>query len=137
MIVFLDTDILIDVALDRTPFSEPSSKVLDLIQLKKVDAFIAWHSISNFYYLVASQKKGTSAKNFIGDLLKFIKIAPGRTKDVRAALKMKMNDFEDALQVSASLSCNAEIIITRNIKHYKNAPLPAMSPPAFLKIIPS
>ena len=40
MIVFLDTDILIDVALDRLPFSEPAAVLLDkLNKIRGVRSF--------------------------------------------------------------------------------------------------
>ncbi len=41
MIVFLDTDILIDVATDRKPFSEDSSRVLDMAERHLFSTFVA------------------------------------------------------------------------------------------------
>ena len=48
MIVLIDADVLIDVALDREPFVEHSSLVLDFAENRKFLAYIAWHSIANF-----------------------------------------------------------------------------------------
>ena len=50
MIVLIDTDILIDVALDRAPFASYSSTILDYSEKRFIHAFVAWQSIANFYY---------------------------------------------------------------------------------------
>lgn len=48
MIVLIDTDVLIDVALDRRPFSDPAGRLLDALQERRGEGYVAWHSISNF-----------------------------------------------------------------------------------------
>ncbi len=128
MIALLDTDVLIDVALDRQPFSNDSSAVLDAAQRREFQAFIAWHSIANFYYIVSSPSGKDSAKVFIADLLAFVQISPAQTADARYALQMDLPDFEDALQVAAARVCRADYLVTRNLKHYKKSPVPAISP---------
>ena len=50
--MLLDTDVLIDVALDRRPYSGPSSELLNRVERGPQRAFVAWHTLSNFYYLV-------------------------------------------------------------------------------------
>ena len=81
MIVLLDTDVLIDVALDRKPFVEYSSAVLDLAENHRIKGFIAWHSVANFYYLVSSASNKKLTRNFIIELLQFIEISETKTDD--------------------------------------------------------
>lgn len=133
MIVFIDTDILIDVALKRENFWENSAKIIDLCQEKKLKGFIAWHTLSNFYYIISSAENKKETKQFLSDLLKFIDVAKTGSEEAKKALVMDVPDFEDALQISASISCNAEYIITRNKKHYKRSPITALTPDEFLK----
>ncbi|MCF8243325.1 MAG: PIN domain-containing protein [Melioribacteraceae bacterium] len=133
MILLVDTDILLDIALKRMPFFEDSVKVVDQVQNKKFIGFIAWHTISNFYYLTASGSEKKKAKEFIKDFVEFVNVAQTNTADVKKAVQLKVPDFEDALQISAAMACNADFIITRNVKHYKNSPIAALTPTAFLK----
>ena len=42
MILLVDTDILIDVALDRMPYAESSSALLDRLEQTPGTAFVAW-----------------------------------------------------------------------------------------------
>ncbi len=133
MIALLDTDILIDVALARQPFADFSAQVLDAAERRAFRAYIAWHSISNFYYIVQGASKKRQTKKFIVELLTFVEIAPTRTKDALFAATLNVTDFEDALQIAAAKACVAEFIVTRNTKHYKKSPIQAQLPSEFLE----
>lgn len=133
MIGLLDTDILIDVALGREPFSEHSAMVLNAAEIGSFRAFIAWHSISNFSYIVEPARARLSVKGFIVELLQFVEISPTTTKDVFYATELKLADFEDAMQVAAARACAADLIVTRNVKHYKRSPIPAQTPVEFVQ----
>lgn len=131
MKILIDTDVLIDVALNRKRFVEHSVWVLDAAQYSEIQAFIAWHSLANFYYIVSSPSGSQKAQGFIKDLLEFVEVAPVKTEDALYALSLKIADFEDSLQIAAAQACRAEKIITRNIKHYRNSPIQAVTPEQF------
>lgn len=131
MNVLIDTDVLIDVALERVSFVDDSAWVLDAAQQRQFQAYLAWHSISNFYYIVSSPTGNETAKDFVKDLLSFVTIAPTTTKDALYAVKLGVPDFEDALQIAAARASLAEKIITRNTGHYKQSPIPALTPRRF------
>ena len=133
MIVLLDTDVLIDVALKREPFSQYSSKILELAEQKVLNAFIAWHSISNFYYIVESKSKNYKTTEFIRELLQFIQLSSTKTKDAVFATTLNVSDFEDAMQVAAASVCSAEVIATRNLRDYASAPIRAATPAALIQ----
>ncbi len=133
MIVLIDTDVLIDVALDRTPHAGHSAKILDLVQKGYLEAWIAWHSLSNFYYIVLSENQRKKTLQFMEDLLRFVRVSETGTDDAVYALKLGLPDFEDALQVAAGQACRAQYIITRNIRHYNKSPVPAESPRTMLQ----
>jgi predicted nucleic acid-binding protein len=137
MNILLDTDVLIDVALDRHPFSHPAGELLDVLEKRPGSGYIAWHSISNFYYLVKAVKGGSETKDFIRDLLHFIQVALTNGKDVLYALRLPLADFEDALQCAAAIACSADIIASRNLKDYRNSPVPVKNPDSVLKILTS
>ncbi len=128
MKILVDTDILIDVALDRQPFADDSSLLLDALQAKQIEGYIAWHSISNLYYICSSGKKKQKIKAYINDLTDFLQVAETGTVAIKRALSIKINDFEDAMQIAAAFECGADIIATRNIVHYQKSPIPAHLP---------
>lgn len=126
--ILLDTDVLIDVALDRRPYSDSALELLDRVEHGAEAACIAWHSVSNFHYIVASILGGASTRDFIAELVSFLAVAKTDTEGIRYAAALPMADFEDALQVAAARACGARHIVTRNIKDYKRSPIPAVSP---------
>ena len=127
MKVLIDTNVLLDVALNRQQFVADSAKVLDWAEMNPKQAAIAWHSVANVAYLVKQD-----ARAFLAELLAFVEVAAGDTATVRQALAMPTNDFEDALQASAAIGFGADIIVTRNTSDYKKLPIIAMTPTRFV-----
>jgi predicted nucleic acid-binding protein len=128
MKVLLDTDVLLDVALDRALHVEASAEVLRWAESGGGDAAVAWHSLTNCAYLL----KG-SGRGFLEALLEIVTVASVADTDARRALALPMRDLEDAFQSAAALAWSADFIITRNLPDYLNSPVPALTPAAFLK----
>ena len=126
--MLLDTDVLIDIALDRHPFAEPAAALLDRIEQSRRRAFIAWHSVSNLYYIVAPVHGGIRTRDFIVDLTRIVEVAITDTQAVRYAAELPMADFQDALQVASARASGARHIVTRNIRDYRRSPIRAMPP---------
>jgi predicted nucleic acid-binding protein len=126
--VLVDTDILVDVALDRAPFADPAGHLLDLLERRRASGFLAWHSAANFYYLVAPGTGKAGARAFLLDLARFMEVAPTKTASLLQAGRLELRDFEDAMQVAAGLACSADVIATRNVRDYRGAPIEAVRP---------
>lgn len=127
MKILIDTNVFLDVALNRAEWVVDSAKVLDWAEVNPKQAAIAWHSVANVAYLVKQD-----AREFIADLLTFVEVAAGDTATIRQALAMPTSDFEDALQASAAIGFGADIIVTRNTSNYKKLPIAAMTPTKFV-----
>lgn len=126
--ILLDTDVLIDVALARDPHVEASAELIERLETGPHTAFIAWHTVSNFYYLVRPSRGSDDTRQFIVDLTRFVRVAPTDTDALHFAAQLSLPDFEDALQVAAARSCGAAAIVTRNLSDYEGLPIPAVSP---------
>lgn len=125
MRILLDTDVLLDVALDRKPHVEASAAVLKWVQAGGTAA-VAWHSLTNCSYLL----KG--GRDFLGKLMKLVEVPAGGTADANRALALPMADVEDAFQAAAAMAWGADFIVTRNLPDYERSPVPAISPADFL-----
>ncbi|MDO8593937.1 MAG: PIN domain-containing protein [bacterium] len=127
MKILLDTDILLDIALRRAAFFEDSAVVVAWAESEPGQGAIAWHSLSNIAYLLRPD-----ARPFIRELLLFTEIPATGTSAAKQAMDFPMKDLEDSLQAAAALRFGASYIVTRNIGHYKNSPVPAVTPKEFL-----
>ncbi len=66
-------------------------------------------------------------------LLEFVDIATMDKYNVINALQSKFKDFEDSLQNYCALrNSRIHVIVTRNIKDYKNSEIAVLSPDTFL-----
>ena len=131
MILF-DTDVLLDVALDRKPHVEESGALLALVERRGRGGFVAWHTLSNFYYLVRPSRGQEDTRAFLLDLCSFVVVAPTDTHALRYAAGLPMADLEDAMQVAAARACGAGVIATRNVRDFDRSPIPARTPAEIL-----
>ena len=67
--LLIDSDILIDAALIREPYAASSMSLLAQVRQGHERACIAWHTISNFNYIVSRERSAPYARQFIADLL--------------------------------------------------------------------
>lgn len=130
MKILIDTDILLDVALRRIKFFDNSAAIVEWAESEPGQGAVAWHSLSNIAYLLRPD-----ARPFIRELLVFVEIPATGTSGAKQAIGFPMKDLEDALQSAAALRFGASYIVTRNSEHYKNSPVPALSPKEFLSKI--
>ncbi len=126
--ILIDTDVIIDFALDRRPHSDSASELLERIERGAEQACIAWHTISNLYYIVMPTHGPNTIRGFIMELTNFVSVAPTDTESIRYALELSMSDFDYAMQVAAARSCGATRIVTQNIKDYQHSPIRAVTP---------
>jgi predicted nucleic acid-binding protein len=129
----VDTDVLLDVALDRTPHSEPAAALLDHLERRPGAGFMAWHTVSNFYYLVVPRHGRDETRKFLLELSRFVEVATTDTESLRVAGRLPMRDFEDAMQVAAAQACDADVIATRNTKDFRASPVRPQTPKQLLE----
>jgi predicted nucleic acid-binding protein len=130
MRLLIDTDVLLDVALGRVEHLKDAVGVLEWASDNPGRCAVAWHSLANLHYLTKS-----GAEGFIGDLLDFVEIPPTGTDAMRLALSLEFSDLEDAMQVSAALHFEAQVLVTRNVKHYRKSPIKVMTPAEILPLL--
>jgi predicted nucleic acid-binding protein len=128
---FVDTDVLLDVVLERKPHFADSSRVLDWAEAHPGAAAVSWHGMANLHYL---SKDG--AEDIIRELLEFMELPRVGRSQMQEALSMGMPDLEDAMQVTTALAFGAQWIVTRNIRDYVLSPIKAIRPMDFVTLLP-
>jgi len=133
MKVLVDTNIFLDVLLDRKGLTEESQRLLDWCDAHPGDAWIAWHTLSNLYYIGARCSGKSEALAQIDAILNVFEVCPCGSREARAARALPLADFEDALQVAAAMAGDIDWIVSRNKKDFRNSPVPALLPGEFLR----
>ena len=132
--VFVDTDLILDVALARKPFLESSKLVLALLENYIALGFITSNEITNIYYILRKSGGDQNARKFISEIIKYLTVISVEHSDVLNALNSNILDFEDSVQHYAALRNQCDCIITRNIDDYKYSEVLVYSPIDFLSL---
>ena len=62
----------------------------------------------------------------------FVRVAPVDTDALRFASSLPLKDLEDGMIVGAARACGALYIATRNVRRFKQSPVPARTPAQLL-----
>lgn len=132
--VLIDTDVILDFFFDREPFSEFATEILNRCEEKTLNGHTTPIIICNVYYLLRKTAKHELIIEKIKQLLSIIEIIDINKEVVLDALNSEFKDFEDALQnFSAVQNRNLNIILTRNIKDFKESELAVLTPELYIK----
>ena len=136
MKVLIDTNIALDVLLKRIPHYEKSAKVLVLSEKREIDAYISASAVTDIYYItrkVLQDKRNTI--DLLRKLINVVNVAAVTGDNVRHALELEWDDFEDSLQYMVGENLPVEYIITRNLRDFEHGSIKAITPEEFLKYI--
>lgn len=134
MRIMLDTNIIIDVLLEREPFVDDSYRVLKLCEEHQMDGFVSASSVTDIYYLVRKYSHSTElAYKAIGKLLEIVKVCSVTNNDVLTAFQIKARDFEDCLVATCANSIRCDCIVTRNKKDFEEFDIPLLTPSELLQ----
>ncbi|EDP73780.1 PIN domain-containing protein [Hydrogenivirga sp. 128-5-R1-1] len=97
MKIFLDTNILLDLLLDRKNSYE-ASIILNSIDLGLFEGYISDITLVNVDYIAEKQKKEDEIKEFLILLLETMEICTPDTNLIYEALNLENKDFEDNIQ---------------------------------------
>ncbi len=133
MRVFLDTNIVLDVLLNRPAFVADSAAAILQCEALGAEMFIAWHGLATSYYLLKRGRSEAEALAEMDKILAWARVADATDADVRRARTLGFRDFEDALQAVAAEACAANWIISRNTMDFGRSLVPVLGPGEFLK----
>ncbi|SMG52094.1 Predicted nucleic acid-binding protein, contains PIN domain [Marivirga sericea] len=132
MKIVLDTNIILDIALKRTPFYEDSAKLISKIGVGKLNGFITATTITDIYYIAKKSQGHDTTISFITSLLTVINVLGVDSKIILKSLKSEIRDFEYAIQANTAYINQIDYLITRNKKDFIKSDTKVLSPTEFL-----
>lgn len=131
--VFIDTNVLVDLLLERDPWANDAAVIFSMADRKEIELLCCSLSFSTAVYLM--QRMKYSRKEIVTKLAIVKSLCTVTTVDgfvLDRVLQSDFPDLEDAMQHYSALAAGAEVIVTRNVKDYAAAGLPVMTPGEFL-----
>ena len=137
MRVLLDTNILLDVLLDRPGLADESEAAITRGEDLGAELFVAFHGLATAYYLLKRGRTEAEALTEVDRILAWARVAAAGDAEAREARTMGLPDFEDALQAASAKACGADWIVTRNIDDFRQSAVPTISPAEFVARFPA
>jgi predicted nucleic acid-binding protein len=137
MTVLFDTNVILDVLLDREPYSLSSANVLSYVEAGKIIGFLGATTITTIHYIAQKAVGKEKALQQIDNLLCLLNVAPVDKDVLKRAIHLNFKDFEDSVLHEAGKKSNVTCIVTRNINDFKNATLPIWTPEQLLEKLTS
>jgi predicted nucleic acid-binding protein len=126
--VLVDTNVVLDVLLDREPFAEASRRLWAAVETGAAPGLLAAHTLTTVHYLVTEARGSRVARDVITLLIRVFEIAAVDGAVAKRALELEFADFEDAVAAAAAEAAGCELIATRNTKDFKRSPVAAVDP---------
>lgn len=128
MKILFDTNVVLDVLLDREPFVEASAHVLSRVESGQLTGYLCASTITTLHYLMAKSLGNQRALSEIRKLLSIFEIAPVNRPVLEGALETDFKDFEDGVIHESARLMDVEAIVTRNETDFEKAGLAVYSP---------
>ena len=133
MKVFIDTNIVLDLLLQRRNFLINAEKIFSLAYKGKIVLYFSAVSfVTVTYYLGKHTNKDIKA--VLEDLCKIVKILPFNQRIIENTLHSNFKDIEDGYQYFTAKENNIRIMITRNVKDFLVDDISVVTPEEFLMI---
>ena len=130
--LFVDTDVILDLLGQRIPHFHFSAVLFTFAEMKKLELYTSPLILANTFYILRKQLGNDEAKKALRKLRILLHIIDSSESVVDKALNSDFSDFEDAIQYYTALEYGISVILTRNLRDYKNASVIVQTPEAFL-----
>ena len=132
--VFVDTDVCFDLLSGRKPFYKSAEILFSLADTGKIKIYVSALSFANIGYVLRSQYSASHSRQIIAKFKTLVQVLPVDNKTLDLAIASNFKDFEDAIQYACALEYNLNLLVTRNVKDYKNATIQILTPETFLSM---
>lgn len=128
-----DTNVVLDVLLNREPHAQASAQALALVERGEVQGFLCATTVTTLFYLARRTLGTQRAREQIAVLLRLFGVAPVTHLTLADALDAGFADYEDAVLHEAARHAGMHCIVTRNVQDFAAARLVVWEPSEFLQ----
>lgn len=132
MKVLFDTNVILDVLMDRVPFAEEASFLMAKVEKGEIEGFLVATTVTTLFYLLQKSLGGKTAREKIRSLLSIFEPLSVNRRVLEDALASPFTDFEDAVLYEAARHSGLDYILTRNVKDFIKSAMPVFTPTEFL-----
>lgn len=137
MRILFDTNVVLDVLLNRQPYAASASQLMVLVEKKRIDGLLGATTVTTIHYLAMKAVGASRARKHVQTLLGLFEIAPVAQAALLQALSSRFDDYEDAVLHEAARAAGADGIVTRDATGFSRSSLRIYAPDELLRIVTS
>jgi len=130
--IFLDTNIILDLLLDRDPYSDAIAEIFEESLQKSIQLCVSSVTVTDTGYIIEKFEGVKSAKQKTKMLLELVTVENVGESTVQKSSDSKFKDFEDGVQNFCAIESKHKVILTRDVKGFRHSKLAVMTPKEFL-----
>lgn len=135
MRILFDTNIVLDVLLDRTPFVRSANYLFDRVDRGDIGGLLTPTTLTTSFYFVEKEKGADVGWSAIHQLVQRFEIATVGRPIVESTLHLGFTDFEDAILHEAGRAASVDGIVTRNEQDFTKASLSIYRPEELVRLL--
>lgn len=135
MKILFDTNVILDVILNRQPFAANAILLVAAVEEKRVHGLLCTTTLTTIDYLVSKALGAEQSRATLKKLLQLFEVAAVNDPVIQVAIKSDIKDFEDAVLYQAAKHAGAEGIVTRNKQDFVPVELPIYLPDELAAIV--
>ncbi|MBN2002096.1 MAG: PIN domain-containing protein [Anaerolineae bacterium] len=132
MKVLLDTNVVLDVLLNREPWSQYASQIWQAIDDGKIAGYISACTLTDIFYIARKLSGREKAILAVQLCLDTFVVCLVDQQVLIGALNLSGPDFEDNVQVAGAVYAEIDYIITRDPAGFAGVAIPAIGPDEFV-----
>jgi predicted nucleic acid-binding protein len=133
--VLFDTNVVLDVLLEREPHVDAAARLFSLVDNGNLEGSICATTATTVFYIAARSVGSKRAHAQVRDLLGLFDVATVDRDVLDRALDLDFDDFEDAVLHEAASAGGMSAIVTRDRAGFANATLPVFDPRELLAAV--
>jgi len=130
--ILIDTNIALDVLLEREPWLAESQGVWQACDEGRVVGFLLASTLTDIFYIARRLVGRDKARQAVELCLTTFAICPVDRSVLEHALLLSGTDFEDNVQIAAATLSRLDAIVTRNPADFAHAAIPVLVPATLL-----
>jgi predicted nucleic acid-binding protein len=133
--VLFDTNVVLDVLLDRPPHAGASASVWEAVEAGAAEGMLAAHAVTTIHYLIRKEKGCVKARRIVSAILRVFGVAAVDGAVLQEALQFPCPDFEDAVTAAAAQLAGCECIVTRDPRGFRGSPVRTFTPESMMPLL--
>ena len=135
MKILVDTNVALDILLNRRAFYSNSVAVFTIAEQKFITGYVSAASVGDIFYIAQKDIGKAKAREAIKRLLQVFIPAAVTGNHIFQALDLEWADFEDSIQYIVGEALAVDYIVTRNTKDFSSGSIPSITPEQFIQRI--